>query len=188
MRVFLALDIPQAIRSQLVLQQFLMPVKRKQPPENFHITMLFLGEAEWSRLEELDAELRRLEIAPFSLRIEGPGLFGKSKAHNLHCRVARSDALTALHEKLLRMARGCGFTPETRRFTPHVTLAYLQPGSFIQPELEAAVARDAGFRTESFEVSELVLYRSHLRSDGAQYDALERYPFSASGRALKQYP
>ena len=188
MRVFLALEVPLAIRSQLVLQQFLMPVKRKQPPENFHITMVFLGDADRFQLEELDAALMRLEIAPMTLRIEGLGLFGGAKAHNLHARVAPSPDLTALHEKLLRLARASGFAPEARRFAPHVTLAYLKPGAFHQPELEAAVARDAGFRTDPFEVSELVLYRSHLRSDGAQYDVLERYPFSAAGRALKQYP
>lgn len=188
MRVFLALDLPMAIRSQLVLQQFLLPVKRKQPPENFHITMVFLGEADRFQLEELDAALMRLEVAPIELRIAGLGLFGGAKAHNLHAQVAANSELTALHDKLVRLARASGFAPETRRFTPHVTLAYLKPGNFHQPELEAAVARDAGFRTEPFEASELMLYRSHLRSDGAQYDELERYPFSASGRALKQYP
>lgn len=186
MRVFLALDLPMSIRSQLVLQQFLLPVKRKQPPENFHITMLYLGEADRFQLEELDLALSRLEIAPLSIRIEGLGLFGKSKAHNLHACVTPTPALTALHEKLTRLARGCGFTPEQRRFSPHVTLAYLSPGQFNQPELEAAVVRDAGFRTEPFVVSDLVLYRAHMRSDGAQYDVLERYPFSAAGRALKQ--
>lgn len=188
MRVFLALDVPMAIRSQLVLQQFLMPVKRKQPPENFHITLVFLGDADRFQLEELDTALLRLDLPPLSLRIEGLGLFGGAKAHNLHARVAPDAALTALQEKLVRLARASGFVPEARRFTPHVTLAYLKPGAFLQPELEAAVARDAGFRTDPFEVSELVLYRSHLRSDGAQYDVLERYPFSAAGRALKQYP
>jgi len=188
MRVFLALDVPMAIRSQLVLQQFLMPVKRKQPPENFHITMVFLGETDRLRLEDLDAALMRLELDPFVLHLEGLGLFGGAKAHNLHARVAPNPDLSALYEKLLRLARASGFAPESRRFAPHVTLAYLKPGTFHQPELEAAVARDAGFCSDPFEVSELLLYRAHLRSDGAQYDVLERYPFSAAGRALKQYP
>lgn len=186
MRVFLALELPMAIRSQLVLQQFLLPVKRKQPPENFHITLVFLGDAQRDQLEELDMALARLDVAPFSLRIEGLGLYGKSKAHNLHARVTLTPELTALHDKLIRLARASGFAPEARRFSPHVTLAYLSQGQFNQPELEAAIVRDAAFRTELFDVGELALYRSHLRSDGAQYDVLERYPFSATGRALKE--
>jgi RNA 2',3'-cyclic 3'-phosphodiesterase len=186
MRVFLALDLPAAIRSQLVLQQFLLPVKRKQPPENFHITLVFLGEARPEQLEELDSALSRLQVAPVTLRIAGLGLFGKAKAHNLHARVTPTPDLMALQEKLVRLARQAGFAPETRRFVPHVTLAYLRLGLFNQPELEAAVVRDAGFQTESFEVSGISLYRAHLRADGAQYDLLEHYPLSAKGRALKQ--
>ena len=186
MRVFLALDIPASVRSQLVLQQFLLPVKRKVPPENFHITLVFLGEADTNQLEELDMALSRLNIASFDLQINGLGLFGKDLAHNLHARVSPIPELLALQKKLVTLARRAGFAPETRRFSPHVTLAYLRPGQFNQPELEAAVARDAAFQTAPFEVSELLLYRSHLRSDGAEYDLLERYPFSEAGRALKQ--
>lgn len=186
MRVFLALDVPMAIRSQLVLQQFLLPVKRKQPSENFHITLVFLGDATHDQLEDLDAALSRLDLAPFTLRLAGLGLFGGANAHNLHAVVAPTPALQALHDKLAHLARGAGFRPEARRFAPHVTLAYLKPGQFHQRELETAIVRDAGFRTDPFEVSDLVLYRSHLRSDGAQYDVLERYPFSAAGRVLKQ--
>ena len=69
MRVFLALDLPVAIRSQLVLQQFLMPVKRKQPPGNFHITMVFLGDAQPDALDDLDAALSRLELECFTIKL-----------------------------------------------------------------------------------------------------------------------
>ncbi|MGY6549242.1 MAG: RNA 2',3'-cyclic phosphodiesterase [Roseinatronobacter sp.] len=184
MRVFLALDLPQAVRSQLLLQQFLLPVKRKVPPENFHLTLVYLGQATRMQLEELDTALWRLDLRPFTVEIAGLGLFGKAKAHNLHARVTPNPPLQALQDKLTRISRAAGFTPEPRRYAPHVTLAYLAPGQFNQPELEAAVVRDAAFRAEPFEVSELTLYRSHLRSDGAQYDVLERYPFSDVGRAL----
>lgn len=186
MRVFLALDLPMAVRSQLVLQQFLLPVKRRQPPENFHITLVFLGEADGASLEELDASLSRLEVNPFSLRIEGLGLFGRDKAHNLHAKVIPAPELLALQEKLERLARSAGFDLQKRRFIPHVTLAYLKPDPLTQPALEVAIAQQSGFRTDPFEVSQISLYRSHLRSDGAEYDLLEHYPFSERGRALKQ--
>ena len=186
MRVFLGLELPANIRSQLVLQQFLLPVKRKLPPENFHVTLVFLGEADILRLETLDEGLSRLEVPSFTLRLEGLGLYGKSKPHNLHACVTPVPELLALHQKLMRLVRVAGFEPEARRYSPHVTLSYLRPGSFNQVELETAVARDSGFRTDAFTVSEIALFRSHLRADGAEYDVLERYPLSASGRDVKQ--
>ncbi len=185
MRCFLGLELPQHIRSQLVLQQFLMPVKRKLPPENFHVTLVFLGDTDNAQLDALDLALSRLESAPVQLVLEGLGLFGKDKAHNLHARVRPDPVLMRLHEKLVRIAREAGFAPEKRRYQPHVTLSYLRPGSFEQPTLEQAVAQSSQFRTEPFEVTEIALFRSHLRPDGAVYDVLERYPLSAALRALK---
>lgn len=185
MRVFLGLELPTHIRSQLVLQQFLLPVKRKLPPESFHITLVFLGEADNIQLESLDEGLSRLEMPDFTLRLEGLGLYGKSKPHNLHARVTPASELMALQQKLMRLARVAGFAPEARRYSPHVTLSYLRPGSFNQAELEAAVTRDAAFRTDAFSISEIALFRSHLRAEGAEYDILERYPLSALGRDVK---
>ncbi len=185
-RAFLGLELPQHVRSQLVLQQFLMPVRRKLPPENFHITLVFLGEAGNAQLEALDQALSRLEVIPFGLVLEGLGLFGRDKAHNLHALVRPEPALLVLQGKLANIARAVGFSPDRRRYHPHVTLSYLRPGSFDQRELEAAVAQSAQFRSDPFEVTEIALFRSHLRPDGAVHDVLERYPLSAALRALKQ--
>jgi 2'-5' RNA ligase len=184
MRCFLALELPQHIRSQLVLQQFLMPVKRRVAPENFHLTLVFLGDADNPMLDALDQELSRLDSPMPQVALHGLGLFGKDKAHNLHARALPDPSLMALHDRLTRLARNVGFAPEKRRYSPHVTLAYLRPDMFEQSELELAVARSADFRTDPFEAQEVTLFRSHLRPDGAEYDVLERYPLSPSLRAL----
>lgn len=64
--------------------------------------------------------------------------------------------------------------PETRRFTPHVTLARLKRAPLVKvfPYLEA----NAGFQTQPFEVFQVLLFRSHLGSRGAGYEALAAYP------------
>lgn len=174
-RAFLALELPQHIRSQLVLQQFLMPVERRLPPENFHITLVFLGDSTLHQLEDLHLALSGLAIPALQLQIRGLGLFGKDKSHNLHAVVAPDEGLSRFQAKLLTLARGCGFLLKPRRFHPHVTLSYLREGSFDRIELETAVARDARFSTDPFDVQEVALFRSVLRSDGAVHDVLERY-------------
>jgi 2'-5' RNA ligase len=64
--------------------------------------------------------------------------------------------------------------PETRKFTPHVTLARLKraPLTKVFPYLEA----NAGFETQPFEVLQVLLFRSHLGSRGADYEVLSAYP------------
>lgn len=174
-RAFLALELPQHIRSQLVLQQYLLPVDRRVPPENFHITLVFLGDSPVHQLEELHLALSNLRSPPLQLQIKGLGLFGKDKPHNLHAVVAPDAALSRFQAKLVTLARGCGFTLPSRRFRPHVTLSYLRAGSFERIELETAIVRDAQFATDPFELRELALFRSVLRPDGAEHDVLERY-------------
>jgi len=62
------------------------------------------------------------------------------------------------------------FVPEHRAFTPHLTVARLQPprdlGEFDPGLIGTAV--DA----EPFDVERLVLYRSHLSPAGARYEAV----------------
>ncbi|MDD7969720.1 RNA 2',3'-cyclic phosphodiesterase [Roseinatronobacter alkalisoli] len=174
-RAFLGLELPQHIRSQLVLRQYLLPLQRRIPPENFHITLVFLGDSTLPQLEDLHLALDRLVVPALQLQITGLGLFGKDKPHNLHAVVAPDDGLVRLQAKLVTLARNCGFVLKPRRFHPHVTLSYLRAGSFDRGELEAAVVRDAQFRTEPFAVQEIALFRSVLRPDGAEYDVLERY-------------
>jgi 2'-5' RNA ligase len=176
-RAFLGLELPTTIRSQIVLQQFLLPIKDRVPPENLHITLLFLGEVAEPVLEELHLALDGARLSPkLDLRLTGLGLFGKGDPHNLHAIVDPAPALMALHTKLAQIARRVGLSPEARKYQPHVTLSRLPKGSFLQHELEAALVRHALWRSDPFEVAELTLFRSTLRKSGAVYDAMVQYP------------
>lgn len=176
-RAFLGLELPAPLRSQLAVAQFLLPIKDRLPPENFHITLVFLGESPAPQLEELHLALDARRLGPaLDLHLAGFGLFGKDDPHNLHACVAPSAGLNLLHERLTSTARRCGFAPPARRFAPHVTLSRLPKGSFNQKELETALVRDALFRSDTFTVSDVVLFRSTLHRKGAQYDELARYP------------
>lgn len=182
-RAFLGLDMPAHVRSQLVLAQYLLPLARKVPPENFHLTLVYLGESQVSQLEELDTALGRLSFDPFEIQLQGLGLFGKSKPHNLHAGVAPSAELMRFQAKLEACARKAGFRLQARKFTPHVTLSYLGKADHCA-NLEAAIALHGGFRSEPFSVREVVLFRSVLKPSGAQYDALAHYPLSAGPNLL----
>jgi RNA 2',3'-cyclic 3'-phosphodiesterase len=79
-----------------------------------------------------------------------------------------------LHLKVESALQRMGLPPETRRFTPHVSLARLrQP---LGPKVQAFLAANAPFRAEPFDVTEFSLVASYLTKSGAIYEDQAEYP------------
>lgn len=178
MRAFLGLEIPPHIGAQLALQSHKLPVARKQPPENYHLTLVFLGEQPFDVLEELDLAMQKFRAPAPTLQLAGLGLFGGAKPHNLHAGVAPDATLTQLQKRLETLARGFGIDIPRRKFTPHVTLAYLRPADVELSELEMAVARGTGFASDPFTPESLAMFRVHHGKHGNRYDVVADYPLS----------
>ncbi len=175
-RAFIALPLPEAVRSALVLLQHQLPVPRRVEPEAMHLTLLFLGELPHPELEAVHHALDELRAPGFDLQLQGLGLFGGARPRNLHAGVSPQPALDHLQAKVAQAVRGTGLRVARHRFVPHVTLARFTPEQIEdRPRLERAVAGAALFRSEPFAVRGFGLYRSTLRRDGAVYDLLADY-------------
>jgi 2'-5' RNA ligase len=178
-RAFLGLDIPVPVRGALTVQQFLLPLPRKVEPESFHLTLVFLGDCPDDALQAAHEELEGVRASGFLLHLQGLGLFGKDRPHTAWAGVAPSPPLMQLQSKLETIARRAGCPIDRRRFTPHVTLGRFPPPPFPEAaRLERAIAMGAAFRSDPWQVEEFVLWRSHLKGKGPQYEDLARYPLA----------
>jgi RNA 2',3'-cyclic 3'-phosphodiesterase len=158
----------------VILQQGL-PV-RPVPPENLHLTLLFLGELPERRLEDIDLAFRQLRAPGFEVALTGVGLFGGAKPRVAYAGVAENPALRHLQAKVETAARGAGFDLAARRFAPHVTLARLPDRMPNRERLEAFVAARGGYAAPRFLVEDFRLFRSRLAQGGATYQELALYP------------
>lgn len=176
-RAFLALTLPDPVLSALRVQQFLLPLPRKEEPENFHLTLVFLGEQPEPVLEAAHEGFAALRMPRFSLTLQGLGLFGGAKPRAAWAGVAPSEPLMRLQAKLEQSARRSGIAVESRRYVPHVTLGRFPPPRTEETmRLERAIAGGMDFRSPEFEVEEVVLFQSRLSPKGNRYDDLARYP------------
>jgi 2'-5' RNA ligase len=177
-RAFIALPLPPAIRSQLAVTQFLLPLPRPVPPENLHVTLAFLGEVAEHVLEEVDAALSQLRAPPLSLAIDGLGAFGGDRPRSVHARLAPSPPLDHLQARVAWAVRSAGLPLEGKRFVAHVTLGRFTPGLVGAAELAKAFGEIGAVTSPPFTVSAFVLYRSLRRAEGPVYDALADYPLT----------
>jgi 2'-5' RNA ligase len=175
-RLFVALELPPPVRDRLAAwrdeaitgRDDLRPVAA----DSLHVTLAFLGyrpEKEIAEIGRVTAEaveacapcrLAPAEVLPLPPR--RPRLF----ALDLDDQDGLARRAQAALSKAL--ARGRFYRPEKREFWPHVTLARVKRDRRAEP-LEAAPPQ-----LERFEASEVVLYRSTLRPQGAIYDPLVR--------------
>ena len=177
-RVFLALDLPEDIRAQLAVQQFLLPLPRKVDPALFHLTLVFLGETPDSVLEAVHDALCHLRCTDVQVALRDLGLFGGARPRSVHVQVAEDPGLIALQARVETACRRAGGDPEHRRFVPHVTLGrFAAPPPEQAMRLERAVA-ETRFGPLSFPAREMVMYQSHLSGKTPWYEPLARYPFS----------
>lgn len=178
LRLFVALPLPDPIRQQLNLLQFLLPLPRRVPPENLHLTLAFLGDTPTDRAEDAHHALEAIRAPAFPLALAGVGAFGEAQPRLVYAGVAPSPELLHLQRKIDTALRRAGLSPERRRFHPHVTLARVDPRRIDRERLVAAMLANDGFAAGPFEVEAFALYRSQLGGEAAHYEELARYPLA----------
>ncbi len=181
MRCFMALPIPKKYQQEcqvLVqgLQKHSLPVKWVAFG-NYHVTLKFIGEIQEDMLPSIveQVELTVTEFFPFTLSLEKTGAFplrGKPRVLWVGVREPGSR-LGALANQLNRRLEALGLPGEARSFSPHLTLGRVRPGGSMDREL---LTMD--FATETFQVSEVVLYESRLTPAGPIYTPLKIFPLT----------
>lgn len=174
MRLFVGLDLPWPLRQRLAVLAGGIPGARWVPPENYHMTLRFLGELPPHRAEEIDLALATLRGRGFSLTLAGIGSFAKAgRDTQLWVGVARSPQLEHLQTKIETALQRAGMEPERRRFTPHVTLARLDNAS--PAKIAGFMQAHNLFRAEPVPVAHFTLFSSQLGKEASVYTAEVEY-------------
>ncbi len=176
MRLFVALDLPWAVRDRLADLGMSLAGVRWVPPENYHVTLRFIGEVPSYTAEEIDLALAGLRGRGFPLELSGVGTTEKAgRVSALWVGVARNPALDHLRAKIETALQRTGLPAERRRFVPHVTLARLGE-QVAHPGLAAWVQSHNLFRSAPVPVEHFTLFSSLLGREQSAYTAEVEYP------------
>jgi 2'-5' RNA ligase len=179
MRLFVGLELPWALRQRVaMLAGGGIPGARWVPPENYHVTLRFIGEVPRFEAEEIDHALAALKAPGFTLNLAGVGTFAKGgRSQALWVGVERNQQLDRLQSKIETALQRCGFEPERRRFQPHLTLARLDGTG--EAKVAGFVQAHNLFRAEPVPMEHFTLFSSLLGKDQPVYTAEAEYELVA---------
>ena len=183
---FFALELPKACKRELngwaSRTKEAYAFKSWVHPEDYHITLAFLGYAEEERLKKACAliETQIKEYRTFMLQIKGLGTFGQQNSPRILWADAKEKkAMLPVRNMVYKACLEAGFELDTKPFVPHITLARrskstIEPGSITE----------WGSQLPAFEpqkIEHIVLYRTDTEKQ-PKYEAIERF---ALGKAVQ---
>jgi RNA 2',3'-cyclic 3'-phosphodiesterase len=174
LRLFLAVPLPASIASRLLMLEADVPGAAWRSPEQYHLTLRFIGEVDEATARDIDTELGRIIAAPFEIALSGVGSFGGREPSALWAGVSAPPDLARLVTACERAIRNSGLPPESRRYKPHVTLAYLN--GTLDDEVAHFLSDAAEFRTAPFQVDHFCMYASRATRAGSHYTQEAVYP------------
>ncbi len=185
MRLFVALDFPDAVRQALhELIARLKPECRSAKwvrPQAMHITLKFIGEVDAAQLAPIRAALAPVHSTELvEMQFRGLGFFpNERRPRILWCGVEASPNLAELAAAVERALVPLGIPAESRDFVPHLTLARFNADSAPRRDLETLVRAAGELKSYDFgrtRETEFHLIESILKPVGAEYKRLESFP------------
>jgi len=192
MRLFIALDIEDAIRERLVrfvegVHNF-APDARWVKPESLHVTLKFIGEQPDEKLAAIKKSLSEVSMPGPKIQYRGYGFFPTAKSARVFwIGMEAGPQLAALAAAIDERMASLGIPKEDRPFSPHLTLARAGGGSgsprwrkgdkpnrvfqTLQSKLAALPSPEFGCMT----AHEFFLYQSQLSPKGSKYTKLGRF-------------
>ena len=180
MRLFVAIAL--AHEAQQTLESFARDFRMAYPrlrwslPAQWHVTLQFLGETDESHYLCTVQQLRKIHARPVEIQLAHPGFF--ERAGVFHVAVQPTLSLISLHDQTEQALILCGFEPEERAYSPHITLAR-KKGRGRSPDfdqLQQTVPKYAEVTLPSFLAEEYLLYQSFTEPAGSRYEVRDRFP------------
>ncbi|MCS7064675.1 MAG: RNA 2',3'-cyclic phosphodiesterase [Fimbriimonadales bacterium] len=190
MRLFIAILIPSDLMQQLgrlqaqLKAQLSDPALRWVAPENFHFTLLFLGEQPEERLPAIEEAMRTAaqQVQPFEVTIEGLGVFPNRQRPSVLWVGANAgvEPMGRVATTLERLLLGRADKP----FHAHVTLARIKmtkqkalPATPLPDRLQKAMEQLQPATVGQFTATHLSLMQSELHPSGSRYTELRKVYF-----------
>ncbi len=175
-RLFSGIELPAEIAQRLTMLRGGLEGARWVEPENYHITLRFIGDVDGDTATRFSEALSRIEADAFSLTLDGTGSFGRGKPRAVWAGVTSSEPLDTLRRAHEKAALIAGLEPEPRNFHPHVTPARMRNVS--ASKVAKYLEYNGAFLTPVFAVTRFALFSARGGHGGGPYVVEHAYPLN----------
>lgn len=177
-RLFTGLEVPPDVGFALSLKRGGLHGARWIDPENYHVTLRYVGDVDHRTAHEVAHVLEKFTFNHrFSLRLTHLGAFGGNRPRALYAGMAQNEELVRLQAAQERALQQIGLNPDSRKFMPHISLARLRGTTAL--ELARFMQNAAHFEPMQFEVGRFVLFSSRDSVGGGPYLVEQTYDLAA---------
>ena len=116
-RLFTGLEIPPELADALSMLRGGLPGARWIEPENYHLTLRFIGDIDDAVAREVAFMLGQVRRSAFELRFDGLNSFGGRTPRAVFAAVVPTPPLLELQAEHERLLQRLGLEPEGRKYT-----------------------------------------------------------------------
>lgn len=182
-RSFIAIELPEEVKAGLARLQAQLKSGKPPPvkwvdPSGIHLTLKFLGNISADKIGEITGAMEKAAqgISPFHLKVKDLGAFPNLRRVQVVWVGINGEVnkLSRLHQRLESNLAPLGFTPESRPFAPHLTLARLrdQASTEERQRFGQFIADTKSEVVYTIKVDSIKLMRSQLTREGAIYSQI----------------
>lgn len=176
-RLFVALQIPEAVKNQIfdLRESIVNDSKLKwEPSEKIHLTLKFLGDFPVDQISEIKSDIEFLsEYHSLKCILTKFDFFYRDKVPSiLWAGLEIEETINEIVKKLNETFKKHSIPAEEKRFKPHLTLLR------IKRNVEAGFVssfKNFTFKPILFKANTITLYKSELNKFGSKYYELQNY-------------
>ncbi|HEU5016553.1 MAG TPA: RNA 2',3'-cyclic phosphodiesterase, partial [Pseudolabrys sp.] len=115
-RLFTGVEIPSGVGQALASLRGGLPGARWIDPEDYHVTLRFIGNVDEATAREIASLLGRVKRTAFELRMEGLSSFGGRKPRAVVAVLPPVPPLMEMQAEQERLMQRIGLAPEGRKY------------------------------------------------------------------------
>lgn len=177
MRLFIGINFEERVLKELtkISKKFIEQTIKGNftRKENLHLTLMFLGDVDPTRISEIDECIKTIDILPFIIEIGEIGRFRQKNGDIYWIGIKKCNELNNMHEKLAKNLQNIGFVLEDKPYIPHLTI-----GRKVKVKDEFDLN---SFSTDipniSMEVDKISLILSHRVDEKLTYTPIKMYKY-----------